>query len=60
MTRRSTLRWQRQHAAMAKVVRCDSKISALTFLGQKTVKRKGTRWFVGLKKPSINDEHTAP
>ena len=56
----STLRRQSQHAAMAKPVHCDGKGSAQTFLGQYAAKRKGTRWFVGLKKPPIDNEHTTP
>ena len=60
MARRSTRRWQRQHTAMEKVVRYDDKANTLTFLGQYAAKRKGARWFVRLKKPSIDNEHTTP
>lgn len=45
---------------MAKAVRCDGKDSAQAFLGQYAAKRKETRWFVGHKKPTIDNEHTAP
>ena len=54
------LRWQSQRAAMAKHARCDGKVCAQAFLGQYAAKRKGTRWFVGHKKPPIGNEHTAP
>ena len=60
MARHSTLRWKSQRVAMAKHARCNGKVSAQAFLGQYAAKRKGTRWFVGLKKPSIDNEHTAP
>ena len=59
MARHSALRWQSQRAAMAKHARCDGKVSAQAFLGQYAAKRKGTRWFVGHKKPPIGNEHTA-
>lgn len=60
MAQHSALRWQSQHAAMAKHARCDGKVSAQAFFGQYAAKRKGTRWFVGHKKPPIGNEHTAP
>ena len=60
MVERSTLRWQSQRVAMAKHARCDGKVSAQAFFGQYAAKRKGTRWFVGHKKPPIGNEHTAP
>ena len=59
MAQHSALRWQSQRAAMAKHARCDGKVSAQALFGQYAAKRKGTRWFVGRKKPPIGNEHTA-
>lgn len=60
MVEHRTLRRQSHHATSAKPTRCDGKVSAQAFFGQYAAKRKGTRWFVGHKKPPIGNEHTAP
>lgn len=40
---------EENHTAWPSTAHCDGKVSAQAFFGQYAAKRKGTRWFVGLK-----------